>query len=639
MTAPSPAPRLVYITTHGKSAFALMRGQLALMRERGFDVIVVASPSEELDQAAAREGVRAIGIEMEREINPFGDFKALRKLVALLHELKPDVVNAGTPKAGLLGMLAARIARVPGRIYTLRGLRLETTRGLKSVLLNTTERIAAACAQKVICVSHSLKNAFVQRGLAPLSKCVVLGGGSSNGVNARRFQLTDEQRQQANVIRKQLSIPSEARVIGFVGRLTRDKGIVELNAAFQRLKAEMPDLHLLLVGDFETGDPVPEATVTALRDHPDVHVTGFVSATELYYDLMQVLAFPSYREGFPNVPLEAAAAGLPVVGFAATGTLDAVQDGVTGKLVPIGDVDGLADALRDYLRDDLLRLRDGDAGRQRVAREFRNEAIWNALYDLHCDLLSPQRRSQLEGQTLPMPQPTPLTAASRAAYIARYGITSEPRWSLYRAFGKRLLDLAISIPFAIAVAPVLALSALFVKFDSPGPIFFVQERLGRYGSTFRTYKFRTMTDRPRTALSEVLPGHSEVTRVGHWLRRFKIDELPQLLNVLNGDMSIIGPRPAMPDAVATYDENGLRRLLERPGLTGLAQINGNIYLSWPERWIYDAQYVEQLSFFGDIGIWLKTLGVVLLGEERFLKKPNQPKAIETTVAEESRRAA
>lgn len=228
--------------------------------------------------------------------------------------------------------------------------------------------------------------------------------------------------------------------------------------------------------------------------------------------------------------------------------------------------------------------------------------------------------------------------ANRSAYCARYAIESVPQAAVYRSFGKRLLDLAICLPIAVMIAPVLALAAVLIKLDSPGPVFFVQERLGRYGSTFLTYKFRTMTDRKRTALSEVLPGHSEVTRVGHWLRRFKIDELPQLLNVLNGDMSVIGPRPALPDAISTYDANGLRRLLERPGLTGRAQVNGNIYLSWPERWIYDAEYVDQLSFTLDIGIVLKTIAVVLMGEERFLKKPEIP-VVASTVPDEVRRAA
>lgn len=205
-----------------------------------------------------------------------------------------------------------------------------------------------------------------------------------------------------------------------------------------------------------------------------------------------------------------------------------------------------------------------------------------------------------------------------------------PAFSLYRSIGKRLFDLAVCLPVFVLTLPLLIVTVVLVRLDSKGPVFFNQERLGRFGSTFLTYKFRTMTHRERVASAEVLPGHSEVTRIGHWLRRFKIDELPQLLNILKGDMSLVGPRPALPEHIHDYDRNGLRRLLTRPGLTGLAQVNGNIYLSWPERWKYDAEYVEKLSASGDAGILVKTVAVVFLGEERFL---NRPETSQLTIAE------
>jgi undecaprenyl phosphate N,N'-diacetylbacillosamine 1-phosphate transferase len=207
-------------------------------------------------------------------------------------------------------------------------------------------------------------------------------------------------------------------------------------------------------------------------------------------------------------------------------------------------------------------------------------------------------------------------------YLQQYDLTFSPTWSAYRLLGKRLFDLAVILPIFLVISPVLLLAAVLIKLDSRGPVLFNQERLGRYGETFLTCKFRTMTHREREATAEILPGHSEVTRVGHWLRRFKIDEMPQLLNIVNGDMSLVGPRPALPDHIADYNEAGLRRLLERPGLTGLSQVSGNIYLSWPDRWFYDAQYVDHLSFPKDVAIIIKTVAVVLLGEERFLKTPN-----------------
>lgn len=194
----------------------------------------------------------------------------------------------------------------------------------------------------------------------------------------------------------------------------------------------------------------------------------------------------------------------------------------------------------------------------------------------------------------------------------------------YRTFGKRLLDLCISVPVLLAVAPLFAVIAVVIKLTSRGPVFFVQERLGRDGRTFRTFKFRTMTDRQRTSHQEIFGKTDEVTAVGFWLRRFKLDELPQLWNIFNGDMSLVGPRPALPAQLAEYTELARQRLLARPGLTGLAQVHGNIHLSWPERWVYDAEYVARVSFAFDVWIIARTVAVVVLGEDRFLKKPMMP---------------
>ncbi|GDY08736.1 hypothetical protein LBMAG52_22220 [Planctomycetia bacterium] len=191
----------------------------------------------------------------------------------------------------------------------------------------------------------------------------------------------------------------------------------------------------------------------------------------------------------------------------------------------------------------------------------------------------------------------------------------------YRTFGKRLLDLSVSVPALLAVAPLFTVIATAIKLTSRGPVFFVQERLGRDGRTFRTFKFRTMIDRQRTSHPEIFGKTDEVTAVGFWLRRFKLDELPQLWNIVNGDMSLVGPRPALPVQLAEYTELARQRLMVRPGLTGLAQVHGNIFLSWPERWVYDAEYVAGVSFALDAWIVARTVAVVVLGEERFLKKP------------------
>ena len=153
-------------------------------------------------------------------------------------------------------------------------------------------------------------------------------------------------------------------------------------------------------------------------------------------------------------------------------------------------------------------------------------------------------------------------------------------------------------------------------------VFFLQKSAGKNGRAFYLYKFRTMTDRPRKVDEEIFKDNKEVTRVGHVLRRYKIDELPQILNIIKGDMSIVGPRPCMVDQIKDLNEDGKKRLLVKPGLTGLAQINGNIYLSWEERWKYDRYYVENLDFLLDLSILIKTVLIVLLGEDKFINKPD-----------------
>jgi len=188
---------------------------------------------------------------------------------------------------------------------------------------------------------------------------------------------------------------------------------------------------------------------------------------------------------------------------------------------------------------------------------------------------------------------------------------------MYGSFGKRLLDLLLSLIAIVLLSPVMLLTAIAVRLDSPGPALFLQPRLGRSGSEFHVFKFRSMTDRKRIVADEIGLNHAELTRVGRFIRRTKLDELPQLFNVVRGEMSLVGPRPSVVELQERFDEYGKKRLEVKPGITGLAQVNGNIHLSWPERWRLDARYVDQLSLWGDLGILLKTVAVVLLGEERF----------------------
>jgi len=185
-------------------------------------------------------------------------------------------------------------------------------------------------------------------------------------------------------------------------------------------------------------------------------------------------------------------------------------------------------------------------------------------------------------------------------------------------FFKRLFDVLVSFTLIVVLTPVWMAAAVAVKFSSPGPLFFVQTRGGRDGKSFSLIKFRTMRAGHVHDPTEIMPlSHPGITRVGHVLRRTKIDELPQLLNVLIGDMSIVGPRPTIMDQIVCYDAFQRRRLKVRPGCTGLAQVNSNATMSWDERIRYDVYYVDHLTACLDAMILLKTVAVVLLGELRF----------------------
>lgn len=373
-----PCARLCYVVTSPMST-AFLTGQLAYLRSKGYDVTLITSPGKELDSFQEREGVEVVRVPIERRIRLWSDFVSLVRLYRVFRSLRPQIVNAGTPKAGLLGMLAAWAARVPVRIYVLHGLRLETTRGLKRRILALTERIASAFSHRVICVSHSLADKYIQLGLADPKKVVVLGAGSANGIDAEHFAPTAKRVAQVCRIRKDFGILPDEPVIGYVGRLARDKGIADLVQAFAGVSKSIPTAWLLLVGDFDKTDMPDDATVESISSHPRIIKTGFIEDVAPLLHTMNLMALPSLREGFPTVVLEAQAAGKPVVGYRATGIVDAIIDGVTGRLIPIGAVEQLSAALLEYIRNPNLAEAHGSRGQQRVRTEFATQRVWRAL--------------------------------------------------------------------------------------------------------------------------------------------------------------------------------------------------------------------------------------------------------------------
>ena len=335
----------------------------------GWDVHVVSSPGPRLTRAGELKGVTAHSLVTNRQPSPTADLRSLMAWYRVLRGIRPGVVVIGTPKAGLLGLVAALVARVPHRVYELHGLRFETAHGPSRWLLLAMEWVACTAATQVVAVGESVQSRATGARLVPRRKVRVLGAGSPNGVDIMHFKEARKDEAARRMLRAQLGIGESQSVVVFVGRLTRDKGLETLARALKRVSRVRRDVCALLVGGID--DSSGEVGLSHLREAVSscVHV-GEVADPAPYLAIADVMCLPSYREGLPTVVLEAFAAGVPVVATAATGIVDLVTAGVTGRLAPIDDDVALAAAITELLDDPAEAAMLARSGGELVATEF-----------------------------------------------------------------------------------------------------------------------------------------------------------------------------------------------------------------------------------------------------------------------------
>ena len=367
-------PRIVLGVTVDMS-LRLLRGFPQYLAENGWDVHVVSAPGPALDELAGTPGVTTHAITMTRQPSPVRDVMSLVAWVRLLTRRRPDLISVGTPKAGLLGGLAGWLVRVPHRVYLLRGLRLETSTGIRRKILASAERLAISSSHHVLSVSTSLRAKAIALGLADPDKISVLGLGSSNGVEADDFSRKNFSDDEVARLRHHLGLVEGVPVIGFVGRLTEDKGLRVLIGARDALVQERLDHQLLVVGGIEAGDRYPDGFNSNAGGRPAV-VTGQVTKPEIYFQLMDILCLPTLREGFPNVVLEAAAAGVPTVTTTATGAVDSVVHGETGLIAEVGSSEDLSRQLAILLRDAGRRRAMGKQAERFVRKNYDRSLVW-----------------------------------------------------------------------------------------------------------------------------------------------------------------------------------------------------------------------------------------------------------------------
>lgn len=379
---------LIRITTVPIALAYPLRGQPAYMKSRGMNVVLISSDGKELPLVVAREKCAHLIVPMTREITPFKDLKALWMLWRIFRKYKPDIVHTETPKAGFLGMLAAWLAGVTHRIHTVAGLPLMVQTGLKLWLLSLIEKITYAAATHVWPNSESLKNYIEEHHLCASRKLKVVGKGSSNGINLHRFNIDAVSAAEKAEVAKRIHYDAANTYLLFVGRMVYDKGIVELVHVFLRLYKDNPFLRLILAGQYERSlDPLPADIETAIQSHEAIVHIPWTSKVEHLMALSDFFVFPSYREGFPNVLLEAGAMQLPVVCSAIAGNVDIITHRHTGLLFKAQNEIELQEQLswalahRQEARHMAKLLHDG------LIQEYAREQFWATMYKEYAAIL------------------------------------------------------------------------------------------------------------------------------------------------------------------------------------------------------------------------------------------------------------
>jgi len=374
--------KLLRITTVPVSLKTLLKGQLRFMSENGYEVVGVSSSGQALQETTDQEGIRTVAVNMSRKITPFHDLKSLLQLIQLIKKEKAQIVHTHTPKAGLLGMLAARIAGVPIRLHTVAGLPLMEATGVKRKVLDFVEKLTYACATKVYPNSKGLYDFIRGHHYTTVNKLKVIGQGSSNGIDTAYFSPDQVSETQKETLRKELNLQPEDFVFIFVGRMVGDKGINELVDAFQNSKSKFQNSKLILVGPFETElDPLQPQTLKEIETNPNILFVGFQKDVRPYFAISHALVFPSYREGFPNVVMQAGAMGLPSIVSDINGCNEIIIEGKNGTIIPVKNSDAISEAMQKMIDDKSYYEQLKTNARPMIESRYEQKVVWNAILE------------------------------------------------------------------------------------------------------------------------------------------------------------------------------------------------------------------------------------------------------------------
>ncbi len=370
--------KLVRITTVPVSLEKLLENQLGFMSQY-YDVTAISSDKINLDRVGKLQGVPVYHVEMTRKITPLQDLKAVWQLYHYFRREKPFIIHTHTPKAGTLGMIAAKLAGVPHRLHTIAGLPLLEAKGSKRKLLNFVERVTYAAATKIYPNSNGLQEIIIKEQFCKPEKLAVIGNGSSNGINTAYFDPTLFSEEDQALLKEKLGIHPSDFVFIFVGRLVGDKGINELVSAFQKIERGNA-VKLVLVGSQEDDlDPLQKETLLQIQSNTSIIGVGHQTDVRPFLAISDVLVFPSYREGFPNVVLQAGAMGLASIVTNINGCNEIIIEGENGLILPVKDSNAIYESMKKMMLDYNLRISLQKKARPMIVSRYEQEVVWKAL--------------------------------------------------------------------------------------------------------------------------------------------------------------------------------------------------------------------------------------------------------------------
>lgn len=378
--------KIVRISTVAGSLGTLLKGQLRFMNDY-FEIIGVASESDRLSNVGVEEGIRTIPVEMTRAITPINDIKSLWHLYRIFKKEQPFIVHTHTPKAGTLGMIAAKLAGVPHRIHTIAGLPLLEATGTKRILLNTVEKLTYSCATLVLPNSFVLENIVIDEKFCSKDKLRVIGNGSSNGIDIDHYDRKNVSPEVMDNLRKQLNIETNDVVFLFIGRIVKDKGINELVEAFDTMSQSITNVKLILVGSKEPQlDPIDLNTESLIQSNDKIFEIGHVQDIRPYVAISDILTLPSYREGFPNVVLQASCMETPCIVTDINGCNEIISNNFNGLVIPPKNTAALETAMLLLYNNPKKVEEMARNARPNIVNKYKRELVWHELLDLYSNL-------------------------------------------------------------------------------------------------------------------------------------------------------------------------------------------------------------------------------------------------------------